>query len=76
MSLKVLEVSNLVTCFRTSKGTVHAVNGVSFHVEEGETLGIVGESGCGILVSRSPFLLKLTVRSLLYARYEVVLAKP
>ena len=51
MAPKVLEVSNLVTRFHTNEGTVHAVNGVSFHVEEGETLGIVGESGCGKSVS-------------------------
>jgi oligopeptide transport system ATP-binding protein len=48
---KVLEVNNLVTHFHTNEGTVHAVNGVSFFVEEGETLGIVGESGCGKSVS-------------------------
>jgi oligopeptide/dipeptide ABC transporter ATP-binding protein len=44
---KVLDVNNLATRFHTQEGIVHAVNGVSFHVEEGETLGIVGESGCG-----------------------------
>ena len=51
MSRKILEVNNLVTRFFTDDGTVHAVNGVSFHVNEGETLGIVGESGCGKSVS-------------------------
>jgi oligopeptide transport system ATP-binding protein len=44
---KVLDVHNLATRFHTQEGIVHAVNGVSLHVEEGETLGIVGESGCG-----------------------------
>ncbi|MCI0356284.1 MAG: ABC transporter ATP-binding protein, partial [Acidobacteria bacterium] len=44
---RVLEVKNLVTRFHTPEGTVHAVNGVSFDLDEGETLGIVGESGCG-----------------------------
>jgi len=33
--------------FRTHEGTIHAVNGVTFELDEGETLGIVGESGCG-----------------------------
>jgi len=48
---KVLDVNDLQTRFHTQDGTVYAVNGVSFHVEEGETLGIVGESGCGKSVS-------------------------
>jgi oligopeptide transport system ATP-binding protein len=43
----VLEVNNLKTQFFTRAGVVYAVDGVSFHVGEGETLGIVGESGCG-----------------------------
>ncbi len=51
MAPKVLEVNNLKTRFHTNEGTVHAVNGVSFYVGEGETLGIVGESGCGKSVS-------------------------
>ncbi|MGK7376659.1 ABC transporter ATP-binding protein [Planococcus sp. 1R117A] len=47
MAQTLLEVKNLVTSFRTSEGTVQAVKGISFHVEKGETLCIVGESGCG-----------------------------
>jgi oligopeptide transport system ATP-binding protein len=43
----ILEVEDLVTRFHTPEGTVFAVNGVSFSLHEGETLGIVGESGCG-----------------------------
>ncbi len=42
-----LEVENLRTHFDTSAGTVRAVDGISYTVDEGETVGIVGESGCG-----------------------------
>jgi peptide/nickel transport system ATP-binding protein/oligopeptide transport system ATP-binding protein len=42
-----LEVINLQTHFPTRAGLVRAVNGVSFHVDKGELLGLVGESGCG-----------------------------
>jgi oligopeptide transport system ATP-binding protein len=49
--MPLLEVIDLKTQFFTQDGVVKAVNGVSFHVAEGETLGIVGESGCGKSVS-------------------------
>ena len=42
-----LEVTNLQTHFPTRAGLVKAVNDVSFHIDEGELLGLVGESGCG-----------------------------
>jgi oligopeptide transport system ATP-binding protein len=42
-----MEVKDLKTQFNTDEGTVHAVNGVSYTLNEGETLGVVGESGCG-----------------------------
>ena len=46
-----LQVKNLQTQFNTEEGVVHAVDGVTYDVEEGETLGLVGESGCGKSVS-------------------------
>jgi peptide/nickel transport system ATP-binding protein len=47
MSSPLLEVTDLRTYFHTDAGTAKAVDGVSFHVDAGEVLGIVGESGCG-----------------------------
>ena len=52
----ILQVKDLVTRFYTSDGVVHAVNGVNFELEEGETLAIVGESGCGKSVTMMSLL--------------------
>ncbi|RPI30544.1 MAG: ABC transporter ATP-binding protein [Chloroflexota bacterium] len=51
-----LELKDLRTHFHTPEGTVYAVNGVSFDVAEGETLAVVGESGCGKSVCMMSFL--------------------
>jgi len=47
MGERLLEIRGLKTDFLTDDGTVHAVDGVDLAVERGETLGLVGESGCG-----------------------------
>ena len=49
--MPLLEVESLRTYFSTDAGTARAVDGVSFQIEEGETVGIVGESGCGKTVT-------------------------
>ena len=49
--MALLEIRDLVTQFDTTSGTVQAVDGISYTVEEGETVAVVGESGCGKSVS-------------------------
>jgi peptide/nickel transport system ATP-binding protein len=51
MSKDLLKVEGLVTSFRTDSGWVRAVDGVSFTVPKGKTIGLVGESGCGKTVT-------------------------
>ena len=56
MSENLIEVKKLVTQFSGKNGTVTAVDVVSFHIKKGETLGIVGESGCGKSVTSMSIL--------------------
>src|SRR5690625_2739184 len=51
-----LDLKELKTHFYTERGRVTAVDGVSFHVDEGEILGVVGESGCGKSVTSQSIL--------------------
>lgn len=61
-----LEVENLKTQFRTESGVVKAVDGISYHIDEQEIVGLVGESGCGKSVSQ------LSVMQLISAPGEIV----
>ena len=53
---RVLEIKNLKTFFYTDEGVVKSVNDVSYYVNKGETLGVVGESGCGKSVTAMSIL--------------------
>ncbi len=64
---KILEVSDLRVYFHTGEGALKAVNGVSFSINPGETLGVVGESGCGKSVTAFSILQLLASPP---ARYE------
>ncbi|MCL5291848.1 MAG: ABC transporter ATP-binding protein, partial [Actinobacteria bacterium] len=63
MSEHILEVDNLVVHFFTHDGEVHAVDGVSFHLDKGETLSIAGESGSGKSVTALSILRLLPPRT-------------
>jgi oligopeptide transport system ATP-binding protein len=54
--LLLLQVRDLHTHFHTPEGTIYAVNGISYNLHEGETLAVVGESGCGKSVSMMSIL--------------------
>ncbi|MBQ5522584.1 MAG: ATP-binding cassette domain-containing protein, partial [Oscillospiraceae bacterium] len=47
MNDALIQVKNLKKYFKTGRGFLHAVDDVSFSIEKGETIGVVGESGCG-----------------------------
>ena len=53
MAEPLLAIRGLKTHFKTDDGMVRAVDGVDLTIERGETLGVVGESGCGKTVTRS-----------------------
>lgn len=61
-----LEVKELRTRFSSEKGTITAVDGVTFRVDHGETLGVVGESGCGKSVTAESIMRLLNEKSTRY----------
>src|SRR3989442_7900404 len=67
MPLPVLDVKNLVLWYRTRKGPVHAVDDISFALEAGQTIALVGESGSGE-TSTANSILRLLPKNVL--RYE------
>ncbi len=79
MADTLLEVQNLQTQFFTRAGVVHAVEDVSFYLDPGETLGIVGESGCGKSVTAMSVMRlvdrpgKITAGKILYKGDDVLL---
>ena len=78
MSEVILEVKDLKKYFKTSKGTVHAVDGLNLTLEKGKTLGIVGESGCGKSTTGRVILrlLDATSGSVIFDGKDVTKAKP
>ena len=68
MAEKILEVKHLTTSFRTERGVMNAVQGVSFYVRKGEILGLVGESGCGKSVTSQSIMRLYDEKRL--ARYD------
>lgn len=58
-----LQISNLKTCFYTLDGIVQAVDGVSFTIKPGKTMGLVGESGCGKSVTAHSILRLLPLKT-------------
>jgi peptide/nickel transport system ATP-binding protein len=65
--MALLEVENLQVNFRTHSSLVQAVNGISFSIEEGETLGLVGETGAGKTTTAMSILRLLSERTAEYA---------
>lgn len=69
---RLLEVQNLKTHFHTETGRVTAVDGVTFHVDKGEILGIVGESGCGKSVTSQSILRLFDEKNLVKYEGEIL----
>ncbi len=72
MSERLLEIKDLEISFNTYAGEVKAVRGINFHVDKGELLGIVGESGCGKSVTSSSILRILPTPPAEYKNGEII----
>ena len=70
-SVPLLEVKDLKTHFYTERGQVTAVDGISFHIEKGEILGVVGESGCGKSVTSQSILRLFDEKNLVQYEGEI-----
>ena len=68
----ILELRNLKTYFDTEEGMVKAVDGVSYSIHRGETLGVVGESGCGKSVTAMSILRLNPEPPTIYAGGEIL----
>lgn len=69
---KLLDVKDLAVSFRTFFGEIEAVRGISFHVNKGETVAIVGESGCGKSVTSNSLMQLLRTPPAYYKRGEIL----
>ena len=74
MSEHLLEVKGLKKHFKTKHGTLYAVDGVDFYIDKGETLGLVGESGCGKSTTGRMLirLLPATAGQILYEGRDII----
>ena len=72
MGEKILEVRTLTTSFKTERGVMNAVQGVSFHVDKGEILGLVGESGCGKSVTSQSIMRLYDEKRLAHYQGEIL----
>lgn len=67
MDEKLLEINDLKVEFNTLRGKITAVDGVSYHINRGEILGIVGESGCGKSVTNHAVMQLYDRKSAVYS---------
>jgi len=70
--LPLLSINDLTMVYKTRKGFVSAIDGVSFDLNKGETMGLVGESGCG-KTSIAMTLLKLTPDNAIIQKGQILL---